>query len=453
MTSYKDLNREIQREEIAGLSYMFWARITALGLLAIWVASTIPVGRSAAYLVAIITFAILGAPPYFLARADRARTPIVALFLLIDAATLTYILIVPPSFYVEGWTAQLNMRLPNFLFMGIFLVGMALSYSPWLVIWAGAASIVAWSVGFLWVACLPGTVTSSSRDALDRGLSASAVIDKFLDPRTVSLTTWEVQIVFLLLVTAILTLTVWRSRELVRRQVIAEAGRAVLSRYFSPNIVREISGNADALDRPKVQNAAIIFADMVGFTTISERLPPSDLVALLREFHGRLARVVFDHDGTVDKYIGDAIMVHFGTPSPRSDDAARALSCAQAMLAEIEMWTSERISRGEAAIKIGIGLHYGEVVVGNIGDSRRLEYTVLGDAVNVASRLERLTRHTGAVLIASDDLIGAIRKSGADPNSIIKKLLPEKTRTVRGRRQPVALWTLAVSAERTSGIG
>ena len=116
---------------------------------------------------------------------------------------------------VDGWTAQINLRLPNFLYLGVFLVAMALSYSPALVIWTGIASIAAWSAGFLWVATLPDSVVSSSRDALDSGLSAESVISSFLDPRRVSLPNWTNQIVFLVLVTLILALTVWRSRRLV----------------------------------------------------------------------------------------------------------------------------------------------------------------------------------------------------------------------------------------------
>ena len=370
----------------------------------------------------------------------------IAAFLLLDAAILTYILIVPPPFYVDGWTPQLNLRLPNFLYLGVFLVGMALSYSPGLVVWTGIASIAAWSAGLLWVANLPDSITSTSRDALDSGLSTQAVISSFLDPRTVSLTNWYNRIVFLVLVTLILALTVWRSRKLVHRQVAAEAERAALSRYFSPNILRELSTNAAALDRPATQPVAVLFADMVGFTTISERLAPDALFGLLRDFHGRLARIAFAHDGTVDKYIGDAIMVHFGTPRPRTDDPVRALACAAAMIAEIQSWTIERIRTGEGPIRIGIGVHYGEVLVGNIGDTRRLEYTVLGDTVNVASRLERLTRQTGACLMVSDDLVRAVRACGVEPTAIVEGLRREQTRIVRGRHQPVAVWCLAAMA-------
>ena len=238
----------------------------------------------------------------------------------------------------------------------------------------------------------------------------------------------------------ILTLTVWRSRRLVHRQVAAEAQRSALSRYFSPNIVRELSTSGGALDRPAMQPVAVLFADMVGFTAISERLSPEALVELLREFHGRLARVVFAHDGTLDKYIGDAIMVHFGTPRPQKDDPVRALACAAEMIAEVGRWNAERERAGDAPIGIGIGVHYGEVLVGNIGDARRLEYTVLGDTVNVASRLERLTRETGTSLVVSDDLVRAVHGCGVEPSTLIKDLRRDQTRTVRGRREPVTIW-------------
>ena len=446
-TVYNGVAAAIAREELAGLTYMLGGRLVALGMLAIWVVLTLPLERSLAYLLAISIFALLGVLPYLLVRRGIGGTSLIAAFLLLDAAILTYILIVPPSFFAEGWTPQLNLRLPNFLYLGVFLVGMALSYSPGLVIWTGMASISAWSAGFLWVASLPGSVASTSRDALDSGMSAEKVISSFLDPGMVNLTIWYNQIAFLVLVTLILALTVWRSRQLVGRQVAAEAEHAALSRYFSPNIVRELSTNAEALARPTTQTVAVLFADMVGFTAISERLAPEALVGLLREFHGRLARIAFAHDGTVDKYIGDAIMVHFGTPRSKTDDPVRALACAAAMITEMQRWSVERMRAGEAPITIGVGVHYGDVLVGNIGDTRRLEYTVLGDTVNVASRLERLTRRTGTCLMVSDDLVRAVRVCGEEPTEIAEGLRRDGTRIVRGRQRPVAVWRLEAVAE------
>ena len=231
--AYQEVTEGIAQEELKGLSYMFWGRLAALALLAVW-ALTLPFERSAGYLSAIAAFALLGALPYLLARHGYGHTPALAAFLMLDAAILTYVLVVPPPFYVEGWTAQLNLRLLNFLYLGIFLVGMSLSYSPWLVMWTGIAAIIAWSAGFLWVLSLPDTLLTTSRQSFDIGLSSETVISRFLDPRSVSLTIFFNQIVFLGLVSLILTATVWRSRQLVRRQVAAESERASLSRYFPP---------------------------------------------------------------------------------------------------------------------------------------------------------------------------------------------------------------------------
>jgi adenylate cyclase len=438
----------IAREELAGLAYMFWARLIAIAILAGW-ALTLPFERSGIYLLTLAAFALLGAPPYLLARRGIGGLPVIAAFLLLDAGLLSYILIVPTPYAFDGWPPQLSLRLWNFLWLGVFLVGMALSYSPALVIWTGIATATAWSAGYLWVANLPDSVARTSSEALSLGLGSEAMISAFLDPRAVSLTTLQYQIVFLVLVTVILTLTVWRSRRLVRRQVAAEAQRSALSRYFSPNIVDELSASGGALDRPAMQPVAVLFADMVGFTAISERFSPEALVELLREFHGRLARVVFAHDGTLYKYIGDAVMVHFGTPRPQQDDPVRALACAAEMIADIGRWNAERERAGDEPIGIGIGVHYGEVLVGNIGDARRLEYTVLGDTVNVASRLERLTRETGTSLVVSDDLVRAVHGCGVEPSELIGDLRRDQTRTVRGRREPVAIWC----ASRRDGSG
>jgi adenylate cyclase len=116
------------------------------------------------------------------------------------------------------------------------------------------------------------------------------------------------------------------------------------------------------------------------------------------------------------------------------------------MIAEVERWNAERAKAGEAPIGIGIGAHYGEVLVGNIGDARRLEYTVLGDTVNVASRLERLTRETGTPLMVSDDLVRAVRGCGVEPAALVEGLRRDQASTVRGRREPVAIWCLPAMA-------
>jgi adenylate cyclase len=116
------------------------------------------------------------------------------------------------------------------------------------------------------------------------------------------------------------------------------------------------------------------------------------------------------------------------------------------MIAEIERWNGKRRARGVPEIRVGIGVHYGEVVVGNVGDARRLEFAVIGDVVNVASRLERLTRERGVPLIASADVIDAVRRETGGVPDLLGRFLAEPELTVRGRRQPVSIWVMAAPA-------
>ncbi len=436
------LDAGFAREDRANFTYMLKGRVLVLALLAVWVVLTLPFERSAAYLSVLFIFLLTGVIPYLLVVRRYAGTFLIAAFLLRDATMLSFLLSVPNPYGLEGWSPQLNLRAPGFLYLGLFVVYMALSYRPVLVVWAGIAAIASWSAGYLWVVSLPDTRFFASRDVLNAGLTLEAVLERVLDPNAVGLARIVNQVVFLMAVTLILTLAVSRSRQLVRRQVEAEGQRSALSRYFSPNIVQELTTTGQAFGEPKVQPVAILFADMVGFTAIAERLGPVELVGLLREFHGRLARVALREGGTVDKYIGDAIMIHFGTPEPRHDDAARALRCAAGMIAAIKEWNHARVAEGLDPIHLGIGVHYGNVVVGNIGDAQRLEYTVLGDAVNVASRLEQLTRKLGVVLVTSEAVIDSLRQTAAEPEVLLPGLAPQGAESVKGRADPVRIWAL-----------
>ena len=308
------------REEWSGLAYALWGRLVVLGALLVYVLAGLPAGSSYRYAAIIALFMALGVIPHLLRRRGLSWLGWTIGFMLLEVAILTYMLIVPPPFIADYWTPQINLRIPNFLYLGIFLIGMALSYSPALVVWTGAAAMVAWSAGVLWVASLPGSVASSYKESLDSGKTHQEMVTEFLDPNFVGWTILYNQLVFLVLVTLILAATVWRSRRLVRRQVVAETQRLNLSRYFSPNLVDELAGEASGIDRAVSQNAAILFADMVGFTTLSENMTPEALIGMLRDFHGRLAGTIFEHGGTLDKYMGDAVMAHFGTPRPGDDD-------------------------------------------------------------------------------------------------------------------------------------
>ena len=162
----------------------------------------------------------------------------------------------------------------------------------------------------------------------------------------------------------------------------------------------------------------MLFADIVGFTEWAEQHSPGEVIGLLREVHAKLEAAVFEHDGTLDKYLGDGLMATFGTPRRGPRDAANAIACAQSMVSAIDAWSAAQTEPNR--IRLSVGIQYGEVVIGDIGSARRMEFTVLGDTVNVASRLEAATRELGCrILIGEPVVTAACEESHLSPADLL----------------------------------
>src|SRR5436853_2493793 len=211
-----------------------------------------------------------------------------------------------------------------------------------------------------------------------------------------------------------------RIRELDRRRAAAERARTNLARYFSPNIVELLAARDEPLGAVRRQTVAVPFLDIVGFTRMAERMPPEAVVTILRQFHERMTAQIFACGGTVEKYIGDAIFAVFGLPNAGPQDAANALTCADRMVVALKEWNAERATEGEPPLSIGIGLNYGPAVIGDVGSEHSLSFTVIGDTVNTASRLQGLTRSLGTPLVVGDTLVRAV---AAMPDGIAPQLL------------------------------
>ncbi len=221
-----------------------------------------------------------------------------------------------------------------------------------------------------------------------------------------------------------------------------ERARANLARHVPANMVATLAAADDPFGPPREQAIAVLFVDMIGFTGFAASRPPADFFAVLREFHALLARAVDRHGGTLDKFTGDGIMATFGTPVAGPRDAANALDCARAIATAIAAWNEARAVASETPVRIGVGLHWGAALMGAIGDRHRLEFAVLGDTVNVASRLERLAGELGLEVAASAAAIDAARAQGAS----LEGLRDAGPRALRGRAEPVAVWTFAASS-------
>jgi adenylate cyclase len=175
--------------------------------------------------------------------------------------------------------------------------------------------------------------------------------------------------------------------------------RQKLGRYFSPDVVGQLLTTNDISAQER--EVTVLFSDIRGFTAMSEKLKPKEVVALLNEHHALMIEVIFRNRGTLDKFIGDGIMAYFGGPLEDPAHATHAVQCAIEMQAALVSLNEARTKRGESALKIGIGLNTGRVIMGDVGSARRLEYTAIGDTVNVASRIEGMTKHYGVPLVVS----------------------------------------------------
>jgi len=273
-------------------------------------------------------------------------------------------------------------------------------------------------------------------------LDTAATVALILDPRFFNVNLLSNQITLLLIITGLLATSAWLARRYLHRFTASERARLGLSRYFSAETVARLLADPESLDKPRETEASILCVDIKGFTAWAERRGPVDVMAFLRAYHTRLSDEVFRHDGTIDKYLGDGLLATFGTPEPRPGDAGRALAAARAILSSMDQWNESRAGKGRSQVQVAIGLHCGPVVFGNLGNARRLEVTAVGDAVNLACRLEVLAREYACRLVVSQALVDAVGPKAAAAAG----LRLTASVLMAGRSEPVRIWTDAAEA-------
>ncbi len=244
----------------------------------------------------------------------------------------------------------------------------------------------------------------------------------FVDHGLILHTTGPVVVITLAALLVFLERGVWEERE---KMYV----RGLLGRYVSPSVADFILRHPDrcALGGEEV-TATVLFADIRGFTALTERFPPRTTLRLLNDYFQAMSDVVFAHDGMVDKFMGDAIMAIFGAPVETTDHAIRALKAAAEMIERIDALQARWEQEGLPAIRIGIGIGTGTMVVGNMGSEARTDFSVIGDAVNLAARLQDLNKELGTTI-----LISSATRAACDENELPAWVFIEEARRVQIR--------------------
>ncbi len=225
---------------------------------------------------------------------------------------------------------------------------------------------------------------------------------------------------------------------IMRRAIRSEVSKVTLQRFLPDRVIEAAGTNPLALlTEPRSIDATIMMTDLRGFTTMAEKMSPTEAFALLNEVQGTFARAVKDQGGTVDKFLGDGMLAVFGAPEALEDHAARAVEASINIRREIAALNIVREKASLPALKIGVAVHSGPVVTGCLGSGSRLEFTVIGDTVNTASRLESATKDKGTDVLVSGETTRRIAEQAGEQELAIFEPLGDIP--IRGRKEPLVI--------------
>ncbi len=433
------------REEIAGFRRALIGRIAAMGCVAVLITVLVPWPGPLYYYALLALFVLIGYAEYAVARAAWGHAWHQYLLTTIDFALLAFTLIYPSPMVAQDLPVPVTLNFGSFIYFFTLLAGLAYVYKPTLVLWGGVAGALSWSVGILWMMSLPGSVWTQTANP-----TTQEILDRFADPYFIDLDVRLQEVAILLICAGLLALAVGRARRIALHEAALAQQRANLARYFPRRIADMLAGSPRPFAEPRQHAAAVLFADLVGFTHWCEQRSPREVIAYLRAVHDDLAHIVFRHGGTLDKFIGDGVLATFGTPEPSETAAGDAIAAALAM---VDRFNADRPNRHGAALPLSVGVHYGPIVLGDIGSRERMEFATIGSTVNVASRLEHATRDHGCAALLSGALVDAAAAEAArDQASWHGRLVPRGPIAIRGLSEPIAAYAITGPQE-TSRTG
>ena len=366
-----------------------------------------------------------------LVLAHRTRLPgwFLALSTVVDIALLLTLIwsfhiqyLQPPSFVLKA---------PTFVYLFIFIALRALRFEARYVLLAGASAALGW----LWLVHL-----AISAKALDAGITRDYVL--YLTSNRILIGAEVDKILSLSAFTLVLAVAITRARSLLVRSVAEGTAARDLSRFFAPEIARQITASERriAAGHGEPREAAILNLDLRGFTRLAQTVSPDEAIALLAEYQGRMVPLIQANGGSIDKFLGDGILATFGAAVPSASHAADALRAVDAVMADVDTWNAARAAAGRAPLRVGAAVATGRIIFGAVGDETRLEYTVIGEAVNLSAKLEKATKDEGVRALATAETYALARAQGYAPPAACEM---RPGRAVDGVAGPVDLVVLA----------
>ncbi len=350
---------------------------------------------------------------------ERFFNPLMSLlFTAIDGISLA--LLIGFALRVTGSPMSLHGAVPGFVFIFSILILATMRYTIGPTLVAFLSFAVTWYL-----------FSTISGDVFPNGALPSD--SNFFFGAVQNAARWG----FLGIATILCLLAVVRRRKTLEAAIIAANKTANLSRYLPDRVANVVAEQGiDALASGQQQNATVLFADIRGFTGISEQLKPEELSTLLSEFRFIVSTEIEAHFGIVDKFIGDAVMAIFGVPDEQPNDEDNGIKCAVSILDKMKIWNEKRREALRSEIHVTIGVHCGEVFAGAVGTENRMEFTVLGDTVNIASRLQEAAKKTKTGLVVSLDLLDKAAHHSVD-NQTWEALNESR---IRGRAGKISLY-------------
>lgn len=298
----------------------------------------------------------------------------------------------PPALYLKA---------PTFMYVFILIALRALRFDALYVLLAGAATVVGWLllVGYAFYYGDPSVTHSFVDYATSYRILLGAEIDKLIP---------------VVMVTLILAIVLLRARRTLASAVVEHQAATDLARFLDPEVASHIRASEAGIAPGDgvMRDASVLFTDLRGFSDLSRTLDPGATIRLIGEYEARLVPAIQKHGGSIDKYLGDGVMASFGATRPSPTHAADALAAVQEILSVIETWNSERTAGGEPPIEINAAVATGPVLFGVVGHESRLEYTVMGDPVNLAAKLEKHAKREQARALTTAEAMQRAREQG-----------------------------------------